>query len=585
MSDEQAPEEHEADATREPLASPAGGPFREDVSEQDIDGEPVPASHMADIHSEVRRQFELVPEIGTKWRWYDIPYRMLRWFADSRVVRRMPWQVRHVAYRGMNFMMSFDHYERLKIERLDNPMDNLIVDPAERVTQGGLWVIEFFPPSQYSRLIRALRQNEWDKEKMFSSFGGSNAEQVTEARRGRGFTWARIGSVASPNSGYLLMDGKREKLPPEFAYIEISAVQIGQSLTAVVAFIRLSEQGSQSLNNVWHATHEPYFEWRGLSRPIVESRYFSAIRATQNERNRLHDLARSWLSDQCSGFFADSDSGQPVVDFNLFAVHDPLARAASPRGSDALRALSMANQPFRTLTSPDMKGCVLIPGEALRQSERRLKNCWGIVGNFAQVEELNDQIGYGNRPFAASTLAAMLNDAVRSFLLYTAVTEYQLQLRAAYSSARDTARVRHQRFKPRQIEKLSQELLTSSLDLPVVSRDLSTLWESGYRRWNGISVAAEPVPTLPHPEEQFDYIEWLGELREQTFQRLLEEDAAYRDVLSTVASLGSSAGQTRVGNRALLVAVASLVVSLVALLIAAGQPSLAQQLWGWLQGK
>lgn len=568
-------------------ASPDGGPPRNvepsDAAPAVLSNAPAPGVDHDAISEEIRRQFEVVPPIGTRWRWYDIPYRAIHWLLRSRVRRFLPWRVRHLLNRWINFLMTFEHYDRLKIERLDNPMDNLIVPEDESVTQGGLWVVEFFPPSQYANLLTSMEENGWDKEKQLNSIDGSNAEQVTQARRGRGFVWSRIGSVTNPDSGFPAFDAKRERLPREFSYIDLTAVQVGHSLTAVVAFVRMSDEGSHALNTVWKATHEPYFEWRGLSRPMVENRYFAAIRATQRERQRIHDLARDWLGERCGGFFAGTEAGQTVVDFNLFTDHDPLDWEQEREVQDPLRALSMDANVFLHYVSPQIPGMVFVPGEALRRPKERLQNCWALVGNREKVSDLAERPGYGDKPYSPGTLAAMFDDGVRSFILYEAVLQYINQMRATYSHARDMARVRHERFKAQKIERLSEELLTNSLDLPVVARDSELLWQDRYRRWSGIDVQAVSAPDSSNPREPFDYIERLGEARRESFEALLQEDVAYRDVLSTVTSLGASVEQYRLGQRALLVAVGSLVVSLVAMLLATGDPSAAERIFDWLK--
>ncbi len=522
------------------------------------------------ISAKVRRSFELVPEIGTRWRWYDVPYRCLSWMLSSWRRRLLPWQLRYRLNSALNFFIPFNHYERLKIEPVDDPMENLIVPSSEEVTQGGIWVVEFFPPSYYSALYDALRKNGWDEQSHLRAIHGTNAEQVTRARREKGFAWSRIGTVAKPDSRYLVFDAKREFLPEEFDLVELTAVQLGSSLTAVTAFVRLSEQGRGALNRVWKARHEPIFEWQGLRRPHVEGRYFAAIRATQRERQRLHDLARTWLAERCGGYFAGTRARQPVVDFTLFKEFDPSTATGSRGLGDPLRALGMGGNYLYNYVSPQLPGAVFVQGEALRRPTEALQNCWGVVGAYEVVARLNDRVGYGSKPYSVSTLAAMADDSIRSFLLHVAVVHYTDQLGETFSDARDTARSKHRGFKPRQLDQLKRELLTTSLDLPVMARDTALLWRPYWQRWNGIDVRAVPTPGVTNPPEEFDLIERLGEVRTKAFEKLVEEDTAYRDVLSTVSALGASAASARLGRRALLVSGTSLLVSITALLIANG---------------
>ena len=455
---------------------------------------------------------------------------------------------------------------RLKVRALDDPLHNLVVPTDEEVTQGGIWVVEFFPPSMYSNLHTALQRNGWDEPKQLHALDGTNAERVTRARRGSGFEWSRIGTVVDPKSRFFVPDSKREVLPEEFSLVDLTAVQLGQSLTAIVAFIRLSDKGKVALNETWKAKHEPTLTWRGLRPPHAEDRKFAAIHAVQRERKRLHDLARSWLGDRCGGFFAATESRHPVLDFNMFVNFDPTVGPPAQEMQEPLRALGMEGDHVHNFVSPQLPGGVLVPGGSLVSRENDLRNCWGLVGAYNVFADLNDRVGYGEKPYSVSTLAAMSDDALRGFLLRVAVVRYTEQLRETFSAAMDTAQTKHRDFKPQQVEQLKRELLSTSLDLPVVARDTTVLWEPARRVFEGVSVRAIPIPGRPYPPREFDVIESLAKTCNDSFQELLKDDRVYRDVLSTTSALGASAASNRLGRRALVVSGTSLLVSVTAVL-------------------
>lgn len=518
------------------------------------------------VREKVDRLFELVPPIGTRWRWYDIPYRFFRWWLTSWRRSVVPWRLRRQLNRGINFLSAFDHFERTKVEPLDDPMDNLIVPSEEGIRQGGLWIVELFPPSHYATLERALRRNGWDTDSL-SVLGGTNAEQVRRAREGRGFSWARIVTVARPNSKHFFPDAKRESLAEEFESVEISAVQIGTSVTAIVGHFSLSDFGETALNKVWTATHQPRLDWRGLRRPQVLNRYFSAIQATQLERQRIHDVGRRWLADRCGGFFAPTEAGQPVMDLNIFNSFDPTTQPVDRSLGGPLRALGMEYSTIYNYVSDQIPGAVLMPAHPEASDPERIRNCWAIAGSYDRLVELNERSGYGEKPYQPSTLGAMFDNAARAFILHVAVMHYLGELRARYSLSRDWARTRHGRFSARRLRHLRDEILTTSLDLPAVARDTKSLWSDQWRRWHGIHVVGKPAPGPPDSaHEEFDLIERLGESRAAGFEELLADDKAYRTVLTTVASLGSSADATSMGRLALVIAGVSLLVALISLL-------------------
>lgn len=561
------------------------------------------------ISADNKRASELVPELGSNWRWYDIGYRVLNWLLQGRPRRLLPRRVRQRLSNGINFLFAIHHYRREKVERLDDEMHNLLVPDSETVRQGGIWVAEVFPPSHYPALHRALLKNGWGDEP-WRRIDGTNAEKVTDARRRNRSTWSNLGVVARHDSRWHHFGAKRENLPTEIDHIELTAVQVGSGLTVLVAFFRLTDHGEQSLNAVWKAEHEPLLQLNGLQRPNVEGRNFAGIINTQTERLRLHNLARDWLANRCPGFFAGTTDRHPVIDYTLFeqyapppsqdagngqSTQGPAPDARSqPTGSsnpvdvdfdkammDPLRALGMSGIPGYNVTSPQLKGLVLLPGESLRRSQRGLQNCWGIAGNYDIVEAVEERPGRGERPYSVSTLANSINEPVRAFLMRFATERYAEQLREIFTAARDTARSTHREYGPKALDQLRTELLSSSLDLTSMARDTALLWNPKVRPWDAIAVTATPDEWLsnrPDPPEAIDLIADMGERRQQTFTELLEEDVAYRGVLATVSALGSSATSTRLSRRALMVSGSSLLVSATALLLVNGQAAWRQLL-------
>jgi hypothetical protein len=542
-----------------------------------------------EISKKVRESYERVPHIGETWiRWYDLPYRFVSWLLSSWRRRVLPYPARRTLNRALNFLMSFNHYDRLKVARLDDPMENLIVPQHEELQQGGVWVVELFPPSKYKLLIDSLQSNGWDRERAFHQSRESNMATLDRARQGSGLAWWRLGTVATPNSRYMAFDAKREALPPEYDLVELTAVQIGESLTAVVAFFRFSDDGSLSLNRVWHQRHEPRFVWRGLTRrPWIEGRLFAGIFTTLAERQRLHDVARRWLTVRCPGFFADQPEGQPVIDFSVLKDHDPLKDPVKRSLQDPLRALGFDETHFQIYEAPQMPGCALIPSRRWRE-DMPLQNCWGILGKYDEIDRLNDASGYGDKPLSVSTCAARFDDEVRAFALYVAITKYAEDFGAIYSHARDRASTHHGRFRPARLDELRRELMVNGLDLRAVARDSALMWRPAWQRWSEVSVQARQSPSAARyreadPRDSYDLIKEFARANRRRFKGLLAAEQTYRDVLVTAASLGSAAESSRLARSALLIAVASFVATGVSILVVdVGRHTLAAELWNLL---
>ena len=530
------------------------------------------------------RLFELVPPIGTRWRWFDIPYRFIDFFLRSRFRHLIPSSGRRLLVRGINFFMAFEQHARNKIEVSDDPRINLIIPEHARLRQGGIWTVELFPPSHYEALERSLNKNGWNRSP-FSRFDEPNEKQVKRARAGRRFAWARMGAVAQSNTNYIFPDAKREDLPVEFEHIELTAVQLGTSVTALVAFFHLSKKGESSLNQIWKRKHQPTLTLQGFHRPKVTNRYFAAIEATQRERMRIHDLARAWLSGQCPGFFASRSDAHPVLDLNLFDGINPAEEEDCQATKEALRALGIDTRDVYRYVSPQIKGAALIPYHARGGPHEPLRNCWAIAGEYQKTAFENKRSNPGNNLPSPGELGYIFNHAAGTFTLYLAITAYLSEQRAIYSTSRDLASTRHQRFTVRRARRLSVELLKSGLDLPAVARDSKTLWDNHWILRNNINVKAIPLESHREHFEPFDLIESFGKGNDTGFQELLKEDEFYRNAPSTAAALGASADAAATGKLALIVAAGSMIVATITLLITEpSQASLWPELIKYLRG-
>lgn len=543
--------EHQSDTHGTPFSETSGPP---------------PDSGRQKTREKIDRMFELVPPIGTRWRWYDVPFRLFDSLLRKWTRHFIPLAARKLLIRAINFLMVFEQHERNKIAPLDDPAENLIIPDQFRLRQGGIWTVELFAPSQYESLNRSLRKNGWNQG-TFSTFNEPNDKKVEQARRGRGFSWTLIGAVAQSNTRYLLPGTKRADLPIEFDYIELKAIQIGTSLTAIVAFYNLSEIGEARLNKVWKQKHEPTIKWNGLHRPKITNRHFSGIENSQCERMRIHNLARAWLSEQFPGFFASRSNAQPVLDLNLFDGINPADKNNIHITGDPLRALGLDTHDIYSYVSPQIKGAVLIPSYAHGRPHEPLQNCWAIAGEYQRVA-INNKAPYdGDELPSPRQLGYRFNHAAAAFSLHLAVKAYLSEQRAIYSSSRDLASTRHQRFTARKAQKLSSEILNSGLDLPVVARDSKALMDKRWILSNEIKVKALPIDRYKDKFEPFDLIESFGKVVDSGFQELLEEDKSYRTVLSTAAALGASADAAKTGRLALLVAAGSSIVAIISLLI------------------
>ncbi|MEV7625696.1 hypothetical protein [Actinoplanes sp. NPDC089786] len=401
----------------------------------------------------------------------------------------------------------------------------------------------------------------------------SNREYLDSSRSGGGWRWWPLADVVNVDSKILIPDGTRESLPEDFDAVELKAVQIGVGLTAVIAFFHLTKLATRHLDDVWHAKHEPTIVIR-RGRPRAEDRMWAAFRATQEARRALHDTAREWMSKRCPGFFADHQEPQPLADLLLMDQFDPTKGDRIGQGfSAALRAIGFTENVLHR-TSPDL------PKLLLSQADSRLcpalegRRTWGLWGNWREISSIPTLLdGYGEN--AKRAIAYWADSRIRHFLVTLSVSDFLSVTEGEYAEMRDRAKVRHGAFRLKQLNYLRRKFLTISLDLTTVASDVDQFWKRTWRDQEEAEFTLDYAPWIVENDERegrarFTPVSVNDELRERQeswFKRLLIADRDYRDILSTVASLGASADAVKVSRIALWAAVASLAVASVTLLV------------------
>ncbi|MFI7594003.1 hypothetical protein [Micromonospora sp. NPDC049359] len=543
------------------------------------------------ISARVSDAFEKVPPIGDRWtRWYDLPYKLL-WFLQTNWRRKIIPKPAHRAFRRWSINLS--QFNELERDRIWDPTDRLHdfqVPADEHVYTPAIWVIELFPPSAFARLERAIDRNGWDRDRWMSGAQDTNVNMLLKSRARRGWSWWRMASIQDINGTYMMPDGVRAQLPPEFSYIDLKSIQVGSGLTAVVAHIQLSELGATQLDEVWHQPHEPMLTRRD-GRLHALDRMWAGFHVTQTARERLHQLARRWMNECCDGFFGEFNSPQTLIDMLILDQHDP-TDVSEDRGrdqSDAFRALGITETRVRHYTSPEIPKMHLVPTSPSLARGISTDRTWALWGQRqAVLDSATYMTGYGDDPNRA--IAHRYGDAIESFLVTLAVSDLLETVEARYALLRDRARAQHGRFKAKVINDLREQLLTLSIDVATLQRDLERSWKSRPRFEEEAEFTIEYSPLYrPNSDRADEPIHMNTELRKRQkewFEELTAADRDYRNILSTVASLGASVDAARTGRRALRVAFVSLAVAFVTVVATdVGDSSLLHEVMEFLRSR
>ncbi|MCW2163666.1 hypothetical protein B0I12_000792 [Microbacterium hydrothermale] len=510
------------------------------------------------------------PMIGRGLRWYDGLYRLLRAIQAVATFLRLPARWRTKIHGGINYLFQLHHARESRMNPRIYSLDVIEIPEGEGVTLPYAWVVEYFPASDIDALYGAIRKFGWDGPR-FSGGAPGGARSVMSGRQGQGGTWWRIAELRSMRSrGYVPVDGQRVRLPRGIGAIDLVGVPIGKGLTAVVVSFSLDESVSNWLNEVLtaHYRHE-VIRWRGrmaASQPPPYVLYHHAQRA----RAHVHRRLRRWMRRTLPGAFARYRKPHPLFDVMFFNRASPELLGADGPGykNDALRAMGLRADPVTRVTSNSLPGMLLDQRDFGEWAPEISDNTWAFWGNRSAIDGLTRMTGN----HGANAAGFFLGDRSTDFMARRGLTSLLHAMREDASATHDNARKLHGGTRSRDLRRLRNRILTTSVDLATLGEDVK---EYNGRRWRdrepqfyydySPAFKARDLALGHKPIEPIDVNRGERKTQRRLARELVSFDAKYRDVLNTVASLGTSLDSRRVQRLAVYVSVASLGVAVVTL--------------------
>lgn len=535
---------------------------------------------------------ETFDEIGRGHRWYDPLYSLLRILQYQPLFKsNLPESVRRHLYYASNYLMQHNQVKRYQALGPRGSFDQISIPVDEHVTIPSIWAVEYFAPSQINALNTAIRLNHWDR-RQHGGLAEPMIETLRKSRQGNGYSWWRIADIYSPYSGWIYPDGYREDLPEQISSVELKGVTVGDSLTAVIAHFRMHPSAWEGVDAVWHADHIPAIATAKGRLAVAEGKKWVTFRRTQEARAELHQVARTWLRDRCPGAFVEAGQPQPLADLVLLTVADPTLATRPDRGTgDILRALGLTESQVTQVTSPHLPGLVLeqarqdmVPGLDARQ-------LWSLWGQKEHVASNIDLASHGGD--ADWGISHVVDDRARTFLVRLGLTHLLDLLTKQSATARDEARARHGRFGRRDLRQLRHSFLTTSLDVASITKDIRRYGEPAARREEEVQFSIDYAVWFREEDQRagrtvaapIDFNAKIIQRQDAKAREVEAFDRDYRDILSTVASLGASIDAFKVQRYAVFIAFASTLLALLTLWISlGGQAPFGFDFGKWFEG-
>lgn len=515
--------------------------------------------------------FHDVPEPGAVLtRWYDVPYKILTFLNKGTKSKLVPRPVRSSIRRALHNIRQLNEFDRMKGWNKEDSMHNLIVPDNEHVTVSSIYAIELFTPNEAASLDKIFRRNKWNKRRYERD--STNSERLAESRSRSGLSWWKLPAVTDGKSGYYIPDAMIGHTPDDFRWIQSKAIQVGSGMTAIVTQFSLKEDKRAKLDDLWHAEYEPSLSKNGNGLHPID-RQFTAYKRIQQARNQLHDEAREWMRTNYPGYFASHDEKVVIVDFLLTDQYDPTSRSKKPPTPDvrdAFRALGINVTDYYRTVASNMKYFVFTQADYLAKPYIPSDRTWSLVGKKSKVDKALGKY--------FSSIESIIDERIGYILILLSASELLSIIESQYSRLRDNAGLQHKKFKVTSINNLNRSVLDSALTLASVRHDIESVLKNKWwlRDAADFKSTVAPFFTKRPKDTPIDFIEDTLKRHKATLKRLKDIDRDYRDILTTVSSLGSTANNIKLGRLALIIAFVSMAVAVVTLFATVAMNSSSQ---------
>ena len=501
--------------------------------------------------------------------WYDYGFRCFRFFCTGWRARILPKRIRNWALLRANDMLSYEEYESYLNCSDGDSGSRLYFSNQESICNAAFWMLELIPPSYFSIFEDRLRRNNWDSNFAYLVNGKSAATKVANSRVTSTNSWSRICTIVDSSSTCIVAGPSvKQKLPEPFEHIEIKIVQMGSSLTGLVAVFYLAEASSNYLTEVLTKPQRPSLVNDPGRRPRAYDRRRTRIRELQHSRDGIHAIARKWLGEYCPGYFSKNSKAQPIFDFLLTNRLNPtsdLGRAdenlLSALGLETFYPKYICKRMPELLTVP----CVQFDGDSI------LQNCWTCVGNGRLILSKCGEVLQSNGFCGLNGLVHYLDDTATGFLLMQGIAKYADCQNESLFSIRDNIGKRYAQHSKKGAERLRHFIISDYIDLQSIERDIDVIFPPDRlfllkAEWVEMDeVAAQRAKQMQSGEVVA--ADDIGSYCKEGFRTAIEEAQLLEHSLSAAANIGSTIVSLRVSRVALFVAAASLTVSIISLVV------------------
>jgi hypothetical protein len=355
---------------------------------------------------------------------------------------------------------------------------------TEQIRWISLWLVELFLPLDAGALAQGLRRLGWDRENL-GALGVHNdaVAWLEEARLSGGPTWTE--GAFRPRGALLYPLTLQADVPTAFPLVTLRLVQLGPSITVLVANFRIAEDDQTCLDKAIRTPTKSRIEpisWTGERRfppTLVKSERVSV------ERRRIRSAAASWLADLFPGRMISMGVDLPSWDLLTSETAPLSASLHDGHRHDWRGPLGLMPAEQWTFNPPD-KAFVLATPMGSERAEVRPS----FVG---LRHELISAVGkYGDKSLPGVT--GLLHEQVACLLPVLALRAFVAARGRSLAALQDTAfSVRRKLGAHNRVRQLAREVLGAQRDLLDLEHVAEKLATDDLMAWWLQTNAANPV--------------------------------------------------------------------------------------------
>ena len=448
--------------------------------------------------------------------------------TDPAPRRSLFFRLQKYGYRKFpSFIPDPELHERLERYRSHDADGNAESEPPsdEVINLRCIWAVEFYTPSQISKLLRGFEKLGWNTD---DSLGVDHnpvlwIQRTRESAAGGG--WLNLGPIQRPGGGRLFGFDRKAPLPTGVEYALATMYSLTSSITCIVIGFVLDKTQNRRFEQALRRKRQTYtMPLRGRRRRGHQIMGPGTQKETdiRTLRTEMRELAADWLRAHLPGVFASGIlAGEyPTCEFLTLCNTPPFPphSARDHRKDEWLRILSVDYDLY-----------------AWRAEKLRgLKFSWPLSSDIhhrfhAVIATREDD--FSDETLQHSSLVFYVDQFVNAMLSRWALVGVLSGFERYLNNVRDSAAFKpNHRARPLHLLEDLGSHVAQSVDISAVSAELQRFAEREELFKHGINVFYRCDPSLYRNKETT----LIEEMRKQTAERaewLRNIDRSVRDVL------------------------------------------------------